>query len=145
MRQFMDEHFMLYNDTAETLFYKYAKDMPIFDYHCHLIPGQIAEDKRFSTITDAWLGGDHYKWRLMRAYGFDEKLITGDADPYDKFLAWAETMEHAVGNPVYHWTHLELQRYFGITKVLNRKTPERSTTRRTRSSRQIRRSPYSAS
>lgn len=121
MRQFMDEHFMLYNDTAETLFNTYAKDMPIFDYHCHLIPRQIAEDKRFTTITDAWLGGDHYKWRLMRAYGFDEKLITGDADPYDKFLAWAETMEHSIGNPVYHWTHLELQRYFGINQVLNRK------------------------
>lgn len=121
MRKFMDERFMLYNGTAEKLFNGFAKDMPIFDYHCHLIPSQIAENKRFTTITDAWLGGDHYKWRLMRAYGYDESLITGNADPYDKFVAWAVTMEHAFGNPVYHWTHLELQRYFGITKELNRK------------------------
>lgn len=117
----MDKNFMLQTVTAQKLYYDYAQDMPIFDYHCHLIPSQIAENKRFTTITDAWLGGDHYKWRLMRANGFEENLITGNADPYDKFLAWAETMENCIGNPLYHWTHLELQRYFGITEILNRK------------------------
>ena len=122
MRNFMDENFLLDNKMSETLFHDYAADCPIFDYHCHLIPSQIAENKRFSTITDAWLGGDHYKWRQMRWCGFEEKLITGDADPFDKFMAWAETMENLIGNPLYHWTHLELQRYFGINDVLSRKT-----------------------
>ena len=117
----MNKDFLLETGTARTLYHEHAADMPIFDYHCHLIPEQIATDKRFTTITDAWLGGDHYKWRMMRACGFDEKLITGDADPYDKFLAWAETMENLIGNPLYHWTHLELQRYFGIYDVLCRK------------------------
>ena len=121
MKDFMDKDFLLETGTARTLYHEHAADMPIFDYHCHLIPEQIATDKRFTTITDAWLGGDHYKWRMMRACGFDEKLITGDADPYDKFLAWAETMENLIGNPLYHWTHLELQRYFGIYDVLCRK------------------------
>lgn len=122
MKKFMDDKdFMLDTDTAKTLFFDYAKDQPIFDYHCHLIPQQIAEDKRFTTITDAWLGGDHYKWRLMRAMGFDEELVTGNADPWDKFQAWAKTMEEAIGNPVHHWTHLELKRYFGIDAVLNTK------------------------
>ncbi|WP_320129134.1 glucuronate isomerase [uncultured Sphaerochaeta sp.] len=122
MKKFMDENFLLQTKTAEKLFHEYAKDQPIFDYHCHLIPQEIAQDKRFSTITDAWLGGDHYKWRLMRANGVSEALITGkETDPFDKFLAWAETMENSLGNPLYHWTHLELQRYFGITEILNRK------------------------
>jgi glucuronate isomerase len=121
MKQFMDKNFMLQNKTAEKLYFEAAADMPIFDYHCHLIPSQIAEDKRFTTVTDAWLGGDHYKWRLMRANGVEEKLVTGNGDPFDKFMAWADTMEHSVGNPVYHWTHLELQRYFGIDEVLNKK------------------------
>ncbi len=125
MKEFMDKDFLLETKTAQTLFHDYAADMPIFDYHCHLIPEQIASDKRFTTITDAWLGGDHYKWRMMRACGFDEKLITGDADPFDKFLAWAETMENLIGNPLYHWTHLELQRYFGITDVFSRKTAKK--------------------
>ncbi len=119
MKSFMDEHFLLTNKTAQTLYHEYAKEQMIYDYHCHLNPQEIAENKRFSTITDAWLGGDHYKWRVMRANGVDEQLITGDADPYDKFLAWAETLERAMGNPLYHWTHLELQRYFKITEVLN--------------------------
>ncbi len=121
MKQFMGDDFLLDNPTAYKLFYEYAKDMPIFDYHCHLIPSEIANNKRFETITDAWLGGDHYKWRQMRTYGIDENLITGDADPFDKFYAWAETMENLIGNPLYHWTHLELKRYFGIDLVLNRK------------------------
>ena len=121
MKEFMDNDFLLKTDTAKKLYHEYAENMPIFDYHCHLIPSQIAEDKRFTTISDAWLGGDHYKWRQIRTAGFDENLITGDADPFDKFMAWAETMESLVGNPLYHWTHLELQRYFGIYDILNRK------------------------
>ncbi|MDY4610218.1 MAG: glucuronate isomerase [Sphaerochaetaceae bacterium] len=122
MKKFMDENFMLNNKTAEVLYHDYAAGQPIFDYHCHLIPQEIATDKRFTTITDAWLGGDHYKWRMMRANGVPETLVTGkDADPYEKFLAWAGTMEQLVGNPLFHWTHLELQRYFGIDLVLNRK------------------------
>ena len=125
MKEFMDKDFLLETKTAEKLFHEHAADMPIFDYHCHLIPEQVATDKRFTTITDAWLGGDHYKWRMMRACGFDEKLVTGDADPYDKFLAWAETMENLIGNPLYHWTHLELQRYFGIKDILCRKNAKK--------------------
>lgn len=121
MKEFMGKDFLLDTQTASDLFYNYAKDMPIFDYHCHLSPKEIAENKRFSTITESWLGGDHYKWRQMRTYGIDEKYITGDADPFDKFYAWAETMENLIGNPLYHWTHLELKRYFGIDLVLNRK------------------------
>lgn len=125
MKKFMDENFLLKTKTAERLFHEHAKDMSIFDYHCHLIPSQIAENKRFTTITDAWLGGDHYKWRAMRACGVPEELITGDGDPYDKFVAWAFTMEHLIGNPLYHWTHLELRRYFGIYDVLNRKNAKK--------------------
>lgn len=125
MRKFMDENFLLMNDTAKELYFKHAKDMPIFDYHCHLIPSQIAEDKRFTTITEAWLGGDHYKWRAMRSNGVSEELITGNADPFDKFMAWAGTMENLIGNPLYHWTHLELQRYFNIYDVLNRKNAKK--------------------
>ena len=125
MKPFMGNDFLLENEMAKKLFHSYSKDMPIFDYHCHLIPEEIATNKRFSNITEIWLGGDHYKWRMMRACGFDEKYITGDADPYDKFLAWAETMENLIGNPLYHWTHLELQRYFGIVDVLSRKTAKK--------------------
>lgn len=118
----MDENFLLQTKTAQTLYHDYAKDEMIFDYHCHLIPDEIAQDKRFSNITDAWLGGDHYKWRAMRSNGTPEELITGkNTDPFDKFMAWAATMEQALGNPLYHWTHLELQRYFNIHEVLNTK------------------------
>ena len=123
MKKFMGENFLLQNKTAEMLYHEFAKDQPIFDYHCHLIPQEIATDKRFTTITDAWLGGDHYKWRAMRSNGVPEELITGkDADPYDKFYAWAHTLENALGNPLYHWTHLELQRYFDIHEPLNTKS-----------------------
>jgi len=123
MKQFMDDNFLLKTKTAQILFHDYAKDEMIYDYHCHLIPQEIAENKRFTTITDAWLGGDHYKWRIMRANGVDEALVTGkDTDPFDKFVAWAETLERAMGNPLYHWTHLELQRYFGITEPLNKRS-----------------------
>ncbi|MDY0287848.1 MAG: glucuronate isomerase [Sphaerochaeta sp.] len=123
MKKFMGENFLLQTKTAEALYHEAAKNQPIFDYHCHLIPQEIATDKRFTTITEAWLGGDHYKWRAMRSNGVPEELITGkNADPFDKFYAWAHTMENALGNPLYHWTHLELQRYFGIHEPLNRKS-----------------------
>jgi glucuronate isomerase len=122
VKKFMDENFLLSNVTAINLYHNYAKDMPIIDYHCHLNPKEIFENKKFKNITEAWLYGDHYKWRAMRANGIDEKYITGDAEDYEKFMAWAKTMPMAIGNPLYHWTHLELQRYFGIYEVLNEKT-----------------------
>lgn len=122
MKKFMDEDFMLNNPTAVKLYHDYAASMPIIDYHCHISPKEIYEDKRFNNLTEVWLNGDHYKWRLMRINGVDERYITGDADDYSKFLAWAETVPAAIGNPVYHWTHLELQRYFGIYDILNEKT-----------------------
>ena len=121
MKKFMDKNFLLETKTAQKLF-EACKDEPLWDYHCHLIPEQIAENKKFDSITDIWLGGDHYKWRQMRTYGVTEDFITGNADPYDKFLKWAETIEHLIGNPLYHWTHLELQRYFGIYEPLTVKT-----------------------
>ncbi len=119
MKQFMDKDFMLSNSTAVRLFETYAKNQPIFDYHCHLSAKEIYENKPFSNLAEAWLGGDHYKWRLMRANGVPEKYITGDASGWEKFKAYAETLSYAVGNPLYHWSHLELQRYFGISQVLN--------------------------
>lgn len=118
MKLFMDENFLLTNKTAETLYHNYAKDMPIFDYHCHLNPREIAENKRYKNITEVWLGGDHYKWRALRSNGVDERYITGDAPDKDKFMKWAETMPQCLGNPLFHWTHLELKAYFGIDKVL---------------------------
>ncbi|KHO63060.1 glucuronate isomerase [Thermoanaerobacter sp. YS13] len=122
MKNFMDENFLLTNETAVKLYHQYAKDMPIYDFHCHLSPKEIYENKKFKNITEIWLYGDHYKWRLMRANGIEEKYITGNADDYDKFMAYAKTIPMAIGNPVYHWTHLELQRYFGIYDLLNEKT-----------------------
>jgi len=122
MKAFMGDDFLLSSDTAERLYNEYSAGEPIFDYHCHLSPEEIAANSRFRTLTDAWLKGDHYKWRAMRSNGVDEKLITGDADPYDKFLAWAETIENLAGNPLYHWTHLELRRYFGIKENLSVRT-----------------------
>jgi glucuronate isomerase len=122
MKKFMDEDFLLTNSTAVKLYHDYAASMPIIDYHCHISPKEIYEDKRFNNLTEVWLNGDHYKWRLMRINGVDEHYITGDADDYSKFLAWAETVPATIGNPVYHWTHLELQRYFGIYDILNKKT-----------------------
>jgi len=122
MKRFMDEDFLLNNQTAKVLYEKYAKDMPIIDFHCHLNPKEIYENKKFRNITEVWLGGDHYKWRLMRANGIEEKYITGSADDYEKFLAWAKTIPMAIGNPIYHWTHLELKRYFGIDEILNEKS-----------------------
>ncbi|WP_082234942.1 glucuronate isomerase [Halobacillus massiliensis] len=119
MKNFMDEKFLLSSKTAQHLYDNYAKDMPIIDYHCHLSPKEIYENKSYKTIADIWLDGDHYKWRLMRANGIEEKYITGDASPYEKFLAWAKTVPKIIGNPVYTWTHLELQRYFNIYVALN--------------------------
>ncbi len=122
MKKFLDENFILQNDVAVELYHNHAKKMPIIDYHCHLNPEEIANDKRYKNITEVWLGGDHYKWRLMRSMGFTEDFITGDQPDYEKFLAFAKTVPYAVGNPMYHWTHLELQRYFGIDTLLNEDT-----------------------
>ena len=124
MKAFMDEHFMLNNPTAEKLYNGYAKDMPIIDYHCHLKPKEVAEDKKYRNITELWLGGDHYKWRAMRCSGVPEEYITGEAPDKEKFFKWAETMAGCIGNPLYHWTHLELKRYFGIEKLLSPDTAE---------------------
>lgn len=122
---FMDENFLLEGKTARRLYHNYAEKLPIIDYHCHLSPAEIASDRRFKTITEAWLGGDHYKWRLMRIFGIDEKLITGDGDDYEKFYAYARTLETAIGNPLYHWTHLEMKRYFGINEPLSAKNAKK--------------------
>lgn len=124
MKLFMDDNFLLNSKTAELLYHNYAKQMPIFDYHCHLSPKEIAENKKYRNIAELWLGGDHYKWRAMRSNGIEEKYITGDASDKEKFLKWAETMPKCIGNPLYHWTHLELRRYFGIDLLLSPGTAE---------------------
>ena len=120
-RAFMDNNFLLENDTAVQL-YQAAKNEPIYDYHCHLSPAEIAGNVTMKDLADAWLSGDHYKWRMMRAMGIEERFITGDADSYQKFLAWTRTVENLIGNPLYHWTHLELQRYFDIHEPLTEKS-----------------------
>lgn len=123
MKAFMDKDFLLETPTAQTLFHEHAEKMPIIDYHCHINPQQIAENYKFRNITDAWLSGDHYKWRMIRSNGVPEKLITGtESSDYEKFEQFAKSLPRAIGNPLYHWTHLELQRYFGITKTLNADT-----------------------
>lgn len=122
MKKFMGKNFLLTTDTAKDLYHDFAKTMPILDYHCHINPQEIAEDRQFKNITQVWLGGDHYKWRQMRSNGVDEKYITGDASDYEKFEKWAETLERLIGNPLYHWSHLELKRYFGFDKPLSKKT-----------------------
>lgn len=126
MKKFMDKDFLLSTPTGVKLFEKFAKDTPIIDYHCHLVPAEIASNKQFSNITEAWLYADHYKWRAIRACGFEEKYVTGGegVSDYDRFCAWANTMPRAIGNPLYHWTHLELQRYFGFNKPLSGKTAD---------------------
>ncbi|MGE8079999.1 glucuronate isomerase [Peribacillus loiseleuriae] len=121
MKKFMGADFLLTNETAITLYENYAKDMPIIDYHCHLNPQEIYENKTFKNITEAWLYGDHYKWRVMRANGISEDFITGEAEDYDKFLAWAKTVPMTIGNPLYNWAHLELQRFFDVHDLLNEK------------------------
>ncbi len=122
MKPFMDEDFLLSTETARRLYHQYAAPMPILDYHCHINPREIAQDRKFDNITQVWLGGDHYKWRLMRSNGIAEDFITGRAPDKEKFQKWAETLEKAIGNPLYHWSHLELKRYFGYTGCLNRET-----------------------
>jgi len=119
---FITDDFLLKNKTASFLFHNYASKAPIFDYHCHLNPGEIYKDKKYNDITELWLGGDHYKWRLMRANGVDEEYITGSAGNFEKFKKWAETLSRCMGNPLYHWSHLELKRYFGIDELLNADT-----------------------
>jgi len=119
MASFIDDDFMLQNDAGRRLYHETAADLPIYDYHCHLPPKDIADNRRFANLHEAWLEGDHYKWRAMRANGVDETYITGEADPYDKFLAWSKTVPATLRNPLYHWTHLELKRYFGIDELLS--------------------------
>ena len=119
MTPFMNKDFLLKTETARKLYHDHAAKMPIIDYHCHINPQEIYEDKRYKSITEVWLGGDHYKWRAMRSCGVAEYYITGDATPAEKFRKWAETIPNLIGNPLYHWTHLELQRYFGIYEPLN--------------------------
>ena len=124
MKAFMDKDFLLSTETAKKLYHEYAAVMPIIDYHCHINPQEIYEDRKFENITQVWLGGDHYKWRQMRSNGVDEKYITGDATDREKFQKWAETLELAIGNPLYHWSHLELKTYFGYEGILNGDTAE---------------------
>ena len=125
MKKFMDKDFLLETETAKKLFHEHAAKMPIIDYHCHINPQEIAEDRQFKNITEVWLGGDHYKWRMIRSNGIDEKYITGnESTDREKFQKFAEALPRAIGNPLYHWTHLELQRYFGVTKTLNGDTAE---------------------
>jgi glucuronate isomerase len=119
MKKFLDENFLLQTKTSQTLYHEYAKPMPIIDYHCHLPQGQIAEDKQFDNLTQVWLYGDHYKWRAMRTNGVDESYCTGNQPDYAKFEKWAETVPYVMRNPLYHWTHLELQRYFDVYDLLS--------------------------
>ena len=125
MKKFLDENFLLLNKTAERLYHEFAKQMPIIDYHNHLPPDQIANDINFTNLTQVWLYGDHYKWRAMRTNGVDEKYCTGDAGDYEKFAQWAATVPYTLRNPLYHWTHLELQRYFNISDILNADTAKK--------------------
>ncbi len=122
MKSFLDQNFLLQNKTAERLYHEYAAAMPIIDYHCHLDPAQIAGNINFENLTDIWLKGDHYKWRAMRANGVNEQYITGQKSDWEKFEQWAVTVPYTLRNPLYHWTHLELQRYFGIDELLSPKT-----------------------
>ncbi|MGN0243939.1 MAG: glucuronate isomerase [Lachnospiraceae bacterium] len=124
MKEFMNEEFLLSTPTAQKLYHEYAEPMPIVDYHCHINPKEIYEDRKFENITQVWLGGDHYKWRQMRSNGVEERYITGNASDREKFQKWAETLEKAIGNPLYHWSHLELKRYFGYDGYLNGETAE---------------------
>ncbi|MEJ5368379.1 MAG: glucuronate isomerase [Bryobacteraceae bacterium] len=122
---FIHEDFLLSTPAARRLYHEYAKDEPILDYHCHLPPKDVAENRRFANLFEIWLEGDHYKWRAMRAHGVPEKYVTGGASPKEKFLAWARTVPATLRNPLYHWTHLELKRYFGIEELLDEKSAER--------------------
>jgi glucuronate isomerase len=125
MKKFLDENFLLQNKTAQQLYHEYAKDMPIIDYHCHLPPDQIANDINFENLTQIWLYGDHYKWRAMRTNGVHESYCTGDKPDFEKFQKWAQTVPYTLRNPLFHWTHLELQRYFNVYELLNEVTAEK--------------------
>ena len=129
MKKFMDENFLLETKTAQKLYHDYAKNKKIYDYHCHLSPKEIYEDKNYSNIAEIWLAGDHYKWRFMRSMGAEERCCTGDATDYEKFMAYAKAVQYAIGNPLYHWTHLELQRFFGIDEYLTEKMQKKSGTK----------------
>ena len=120
----MDDDFLLNSKTAQHLFHDYAENMPIIDYHCHLSPKEIYDDKPYENITELWLYGDHYKWRAMRSNGAEEKYFTSETTDYEKFQMWADTLEAAIGNPLFHWSHLELKRYFDYDGVLNSETCE---------------------
>lgn len=122
MKNFLDDDFLLQTETAQYLYHQHAAHQPIIDYHCHLSPKDIADDRQFKTITEIWLAGDHYKWRAMRTNGIKEHYITGNASDWEKFEQWAATVPHTMRNPLYHWTHLELKRYFGIDKILSPET-----------------------
>ena len=122
MKQFLDKDFLLNTETAKKLYHEAAEGQPIIDYHCHLNPREIWEDIRYENITQVWLGGDHYKWRLMRSAGVPEKYVTGDAGDWEKFEKYAEVLGKAIGNPLYHWSHLELRRFFGYEGILNKQT-----------------------
>src|SRR5438270_14020084 len=119
---FITNNFLLQNQTARTLYHKHAASQPIVDYHCHIPVREIAENRRFANLFELWLEGDHYKWRAMRANGAAEKYITGDASPYEKFLAWARTVPYTLRNPLYQWTPRELQRYFDIHESLHERS-----------------------
>ena len=125
MKEFLGEDFLLQTKTAQQLYHEHAKPMPIIDYHCHLPPKDIAENRQFRTLTEIWLAGDHYKWRAMRTNGIDEKYCTGDASDYEKFMKYAETVPYTLRNPLYHWTHMELKNPFGITEILNPDTAKK--------------------
>ncbi|MDN5217022.1 glucuronate isomerase [Fulvivirgaceae bacterium BMA12] len=140
MKNFLDDDFLLQTKTAEILYHDYASKLPIIDYHCHLSPQEIAEDKSFSNLTEIWLNGDHYKWRAMRTFGVDEQYITGDKDDFEKFEKWAATVPNTIRNPLFHWTHLELKNYFGIDSLL---TPQTATQVYNNCSDQLQTSGYS--
>jgi glucuronate isomerase len=122
---FIHDDFLLSNETARRLYHEYAEEQPILDYHCHLPPADLAGNRQFANLFEIWLEGDHYKWRAMRANGVAEEFCTGKVDPYQKFLAWARTVPHTLRNPLYHWTHLELKRYFGIEELLDESSAQR--------------------
>ncbi|MDO5088164.1 MAG: glucuronate isomerase [Leptotrichiaceae bacterium] len=124
MKEFLNSNFLLETETAKKLFHEYAENMPIIDYHNHLNVREIYEDKKFSSITEAWLAFDHYKWRMLRVNGISEEYVTGDKNPKEKFDKWAETVPYTLGNPIFHWTHLELKRIFGIEEILSPKSSD---------------------
>jgi len=123
MQPFLSEDFLLTNCTARSLYHEFATKQPIIDYHCHIDPKEIYEDRQFDDLAQLWLGGDHYKWRLLRAYGVDEKYVTGDEDGWEKFRRFAAVLPKAIGNPMVHWCHLELKNYFGSGGGLRQDSP----------------------